>query len=275
MNLKDTLESISDMRPKKPIELTSGLMPAYVITMMNNSSSLYATRKLLNSIRTTNSQVSPIIWPATVPETIIPDIVSIYGEAGANIKYTWPQDPSADGIDYKTGLYKRAYKAVNVNNVIACAVSHMKLWKHCVDTNTPIMILEHDAIFTQMFEYSHLFRNPDANFENGGICGLNDPRGATRKAKVFFDKAVAYGNKGVFKVPSVDEIGDDPLPQGLAGNSAYVIKPFAAKQLLDKVIEIGIWPNDALMCKQLFPWMRISVPFYTTVQQQGKSTTTG
>jgi GR25 family glycosyltransferase involved in LPS biosynthesis len=29
----------------------------------------------------------------------------------------------------------------------ACMISHMKLWQHCVDSNEPIMILEHDAIF--------------------------------------------------------------------------------------------------------------------------------
>ena len=50
--------------------------------------------------------------------------------------------------------------------------------------------------------------------------------------------------------------------------------PEAARQLLNKTVEIGMWPNDALMCKQFFPWLQIVTPYYTTIQKGLTSTTT-
>ena len=76
---------------------------------------------------------------------------------------------------------------------------------------------------------------------------------------------------GLQSVPYVD---DWDVPQGLAGNSAYMISPKAAKKLLNKVKEIGMWPNDALMCKQMFPWLEVVYPYYTTIQKGLTSTTT-
>ena len=84
------------------------------------------------------------------------------------------------------------------------------------------------------------------------------------------DRAEA-SEDGVSNCPFVDE---QNVPQGLAGNSAYIIKPAFAERLINKVEEVGIWPNDALMCNQLFPnELKIVTPFYTRVQG-GISTTT-
>ena len=35
-----------------------------------------------------------------------------------------------------------------------------------------------------------------------------------------------------------------------------------------------MWPNDAVMCKQLFPTLQVVYPYYTTIQHGLKSTTT-
>ena len=134
----------------------------------------------------------------------------------------------------------------------------------CAEGNDPIVVLEHDALFTRKFATSDLTEH-----WKGGIIGLNDPRGATRRSDVFHN--VVSSRMGVQPVPDVDTW---EVPQGLAGNSAYLISPKAAKKLLNKVEEIGMWPNDALMCKQLFPWLRVVYPYYTTIQRGLKSTTT-
>jgi GR25 family glycosyltransferase involved in LPS biosynthesis len=117
--------------------------------------------------------------------------------------------------------------------------------------------------------------SPDSMQWTGGICGINNPIGATRKSKIFFDKVKLQlqGKEGLTLAPYVDESSDLPLPSGLAGNSAYVIKPWAAKKLLEKTAEVGIWPNDALMCRQFFPWLQVSYPFYTTIQNTPSTTT--
>ena len=60
--------------------------------------------------------------------------------------------------------------------------------------------------------------------------------------------------------------GDD-RPDGLAGNSAYLLKPWAAEDLVMAFKTYGVWPNDATMCRQLFPYLEELYPFVTRVRQ--------
>jgi len=140
----------------------------------------------------------------------------------------------------------------------------MRAWQKAIDLDETIVVLEHDAFFTRQFWPEVLTSD-----WKGGIIGLNDPRGATRRSGVFHEKVSSY--VGVQPVPTIDDMD---VPQGLAGNSAYMISPKGAKKLLDKVREVGMWPNDALMNKQFFPWLEVVYPYYTTIQRGLRSTTT-
>ena len=180
------------------------------------------------------------------------------------VAWTYPLDEHQDGLDLKTGLRLTHYKTENHSNRVACMISHMRCWQKAIELNQTIVVLEHDALFTDTLCPEDL-----TSEWKGGIIGLNDPRGATRRSQEFHRKVSSY--VGLQPVPSVD---DWDVPQGLAGNSAYMISPKAAKKLLNKVKEIGMWPNDALMCKQLFPWLEVVYPYYTTIQKGLKSTTT-
>jgi len=282
------------------------VIKGFIISLMNNSQAQYTTRNLLHSINITKSQIQPFIVPATIPETIDLDIKNNFNQEYINtlydktekLRYTWPKTPAEDGIDFSTGIYKRAYAAADWRKVAACTISHMKLWQHCIDLNEPILILEHDAYFIESFKYSSIAMNGKKNGNryyghgpndkinpigewSGGICGINNPMGATRKAGTYNHKILSNIGKtefdktniGLVNVPYVDDPGDIPLPSGLAGNSAYIIKPWAAKKLLEKTSEIGIWPNDALMCKQFFPWLQQYFPYITKVQGSVSTTT--
>jgi GR25 family glycosyltransferase involved in LPS biosynthesis len=237
------------------------LMKTFIISLVNNHDATVATRLLIESIKKTKSELEPIILPATTPNTITEDIDAI-GMTG--IDWTYPVRPEQDGLDMKTGLKLTHYPTANPANRMACMVSHMRCWQKSIDLDETIVILEHDAIFTRKLVPNDLTSN-----WKGGIVGLNSPIGATRRASSFDDQAKKVG--GLQLVPTVDDLD---VPQGLAGNSAYLISPKGAKKLLDKVREIGMWPNDALMCKQFFPWLQIVYPYYTTIQKGLKSTTT-
>lgn len=258
----------------------------FIISLVSHAPAMHATRKLLASIESTNSEIETTILPATTPATISSHLGGL--TRVTNKAWTWPTNHVKSGLDLKTGLYLKAYGATDQKKVVACMVSHMRAWQQCIDLNEPIMVLEQDAQFVRTFKWSHLIhptaasgRDPktgqltsypaDGSFSTGGIVGLNDPRGATRKATIYHTKASQ--NVGIHKVPSVDDIGDPPLPQGLAGNSAYVIKPWAALKLFKKINEVGMWPNDALMCKQFFPWMQQAFPYFTRVQGTESTTT--
>lgn len=275
------------------------VIKAFIISMINNHQSQVSTRNLLKSIEITKSEVQPFVMPATIPETIDLDIKSNFSEKYAKglyknkkLNYTWPKSPVEDGIDFSTGIYKRAYAAKDWRKVAACTISHMRLWQHCIDIDEPILILEHDAYFISRFSYRKIAlcgkKDPISSREHirggewsGGICGINSPIGTTRKARIFdvklqesIPKTCGPDAVGMATVPYVDDIGDLPLPNGLPGNSAYIIKPWAAQKLLDKTLEVGIWPNDALMCRQFFPWLQHFFPYFTNVQGTPSTTTT-
>ena len=229
--------------------------------MVNNHESTVATRMAIESIKKTGTKLEPIILPATTPITIGEGIDQLIM---SGIAWTYPLDEHQDGLDMKTGLRLTHYKTANHENRVACMISHMRCWQKSLDLNETIVVLEHDALFTD----SLLPKDLTSEWK-GGIIGLNDPRGATRRSQDFHRKVSS--KVGLQSVPYVD---DWDVPQGLAGNSAYMISPKAAKKLLNKVKEIGMWPNDALMCKQMFPWLEVVYPYYTTIQKGLTSTTT-
>lgn len=229
--------------------------------MINNHESTVATRMVIESIKKTGTKLEPIILPATTPQTIGEGMESL-GLSGT--AWTYPLDEHQDGLDLKTGLRLTHYKTANHSNRVACMISHMRCWQKAIELNQTIVVLEHDALFTDSLCPEDL-----TSEWKGGIIGLNDPRGATRRSQEYHNKVSSY--VGLQPVPSVD---DWDVPQGLAGNSAYMISPKGAKKLIDKVREIGMWPNDALMCKQMFPWLQVVYPYYTTIQKGLKSTTT-
>lgn len=181
---------------------------------------------------------------------------------GNGVKWNYPWEGEA--IDFASGLIKRAYPTTYRERRMACFMSHYLLWHKCIKEDTPILVLEHDAIFVHKLDYQFIL---DSKYD---IIGINNPLMATRRAKKFYDLIKATPEK-IQPVPDIDEFN---VPQGLAGNSAYIIKPAGAKNLLEAVQQYGAWPNDAIMCKQLVPNMGVTRTFYTKVQGL-PSTTTG
>ena len=242
------------------------MIKGYIITMVNNHESTMASRLVINSIKETKSEIDPLIFPATTPDTVQEDLKKITTIDAQFLKYSYPQ--VGEKYDIATGLRLRAYETGNLQKRIACMVSHMRVWQECIDQGQIIAVFEHDALFTRQLLKKDIL-GPDSKFKNG-ILGLKDPRGMTRKSQVFHERAMLHS--GIQNVPQVDTTMEYPLC--LAGNSAYLIMPEAARQLLNKTVEIGMWPNDALMCKQFFPWLQIVTPYYTTIQKGLTSTTT-
>ena len=192
-------------------------------------------------------------------EAITPDYVDktmvTYG-----IKWNYPWDVPEN--DFASGLVKTPYVTANPKARIAAALSHYSLWKRAIKLDQPILVLEHDAKFITKLDI-------DPQYTRYDIIGINDPRGATRKSARFHEM-VQKNKLAIQRAPEIDE---PTIPQGIAGNSAYIIKPAGAKRLLELVKEYGLWPNDAIMCRQLIPRLGVSRKYYTTIQGL-KSTTT-
>jgi GR25 family glycosyltransferase involved in LPS biosynthesis len=239
-------------------------MKGYIITMTRNDSSASLAEKLRESVESTNSQIELETFEATTPDTLYNDVFKTFGKT---VPWTWSNSPEEDGMDFSLNLWKKSYQAIDQRRVHACAVSHFRLWKKCVEENETLVVLEHDALFVKKFDPKNYIH------KKWGVLGLNNPIGNTRKAQRFHAQVESQG-KGIHDIPRVDMDGELPLPCGLAGNSAYIIKPHAASKLLEKVEEIGMWPNDAIMCKQLFPnLLKVVYPYYTDTQRNVSTTT--
>ena len=217
-------------------------MKAYVITLEGHAYSEACAQRCIDSASGIHVQTIDAYCADEAQDTM-----NVLG-----LKWTW-QDSGNCPI---TGLRFHRYGGGFAR--IACALSHYILWHRCALHTEPFLILEHDAVFLRPFE----------PFEFDKICQVNDPRGATPRGD-WWSNEMAKRGAGVWPKTHVLE---HPRPDGLAGNSAYVIKPEGAKELIDLVNRVGLWPNDALMCRQLVPGLQELYPFLTKVEQ-GQSTT--
>jgi len=223
-------------------------MKAFVIRIKGNTISERGANALIASSRTVNNSFDIEQYDAIIGSMAH----TLMAGNGLKWKYPW----QGQETDLKTGLIKSAYQTEVKENRIACALSHWLLWHKCATLDEPILILEHDAIFTKKLDYKSILKN------NYDIIGINSPAAATRRAHQFHDILQSKA-AWIQPVPDIDEFN---VPQGLAGNSAYIIKPAGANSLLNAVKEHGLWPNDAIMCKQLIPRLGVTKEYYTRVQ---------
>ena len=184
----------------------------------------------------------------------------IAGGNGLTWNYPWEGKVS----DIKSGLIKSAYPTADKRKRISCFMSHWYLWQKCVKLDETILILEHDSRLIKKLPADSTFARSPYD-----IIGINDPSMATRKSKVYHDM-ILEREEFFQPVPRIDEFN---IPQGLAGNSAYVIKPEGAQHMLNLADEYGMWPNDALMCYQLVPKLGVTRNFYTRIQGLRSTTT--
>ena len=207
-------------------------MEAFVITLLNNPDSVRMAKRCKDSA---NIKVKTF---EAVSRDTAPDWMD-----SLNLEWTW-----GDGYG---GMKHKPYGGDHWARV-GCFLSHYLLWWRCSRLDTPIMILEHDAVFVRNFH----------PFEFQSICMINDPFMATPRGDWWSDQMRKRG-PGVWPKTRVFE---DDRPDGLAGNSAYLIKPEAARKLINLVQVLGAWPNDALICRQLVRGLEEVYPFITHVE---------
>lgn len=229
-------------------------MKAFVITLQGNEYSEQMAKRCIDSAAKFGVIVEKFYG---VDKTQAKSVMEREG-----LKWTWANNNTSPSVCTFTRLQQTPYKdakgqLANIDAKIGCSMSHYLLWKKCIELNEPILILEHDAIF--------ICPLPEIEFD--GICQINDPLGATYKGNWWHAEMVKRGTGGVHEKMWVRPEKERNIPDGLAGNSAYMIKPWAAQELVNKVKEIGVWPNDATICKQLFPYLEEYYPFVTKVHQ--------
>ena len=232
-------------------------MNSYAIVINGHRVSENGYKELSRSSNSVDNEFFIEKFDAVTSETV-DDLIQELG-----IRWTWPHTGSEK--DQKTGITKTGYGGRDPKRRKACGMSHYMLWKQCAETNEPMIVFEHDAVFNCKLNYQYLL---DSHYQ---VIGLNDPRGATRLPNKYHE-IVQKSTEEILPVPKIDK---EHIAQGIAGNSAYMIKSAGAQKLLDLVQEHGMWNNDAIMCRQLMPDMIGVTKTYYTKTQKLPSTTMG
>ena len=231
-------------------------MEAFIITLRDNPVSKAASKFCRGSSLDVGNDFPIFEFEATSKEKAEEQMSQI-------ADWTYP----LVGTQYheKTDLQLSVYRTADIRCRKGCAMSHYRLWDMCDISDEPILVLEHDAKFVRKLDWKKILEETD----DFNILGINNPLKATRKALLFHDMVLS-DKKEYQGVPWID---NHKVPQGLAGNSAYIIKPEGARQMKALVEEHGFFPNDALMCKQLVSGLGVTRTFYTQVQGLRSTTT--
>jgi GR25 family glycosyltransferase involved in LPS biosynthesis len=198
-------------------------MKSFVITIEDNEKSQQAADRCIASGRRYGINVEK--WKATTPR----DPEFAHKCASAKLQES-----------YFESQYSKK------ENALACFLSHRSLWEYSVETNQPVMILEHDAIFQD--------RLPPT---------------------LAFNQCITLGQPsyGTFRTPMT--LGVSGLVQAdyFKGAHAYIVKPNAAQDMLDKVPDYSR-PTDIYLNVLNFPWLEEYYPWpvrvddsFTTIQE--------
>lgn len=230
-------------------------MKAFAIVVSGKEVSEKGFKALKESSKAVGNDFEIEKFDAVTPSTL--------SQALKELKLYWTYPTEGPTYNYETQLKLTPYKTSNQLAHMACSYSHIKLWKQCSEGDEPFLILEHDAVFTKALDI-------DAEKLDVLILGINDPRGCTWRSGLYHT-VIQQQVGDIVLAPRVDI--DYTIPQGLAGNSAYIITPAGAKHMMDLVNKHGVWPNDAIMCQQLVPNLSVTKQYYTKVQGLPSTTT--
>ena len=219
-------------------------MKAFCITLRGHEYSEAVAERCVTSARDVG-QIEVTRFDAT-PAAEAEAALRHYG-----LRWTWM-------VDNRTTLRHHAYGGHLAR--IGCAMSHYRLWRWSAETGLPLLILEHDAVFLRRFD--------PQPFQ--AACMINDPAGATRMGQWWSDRMRERG-QGVWAKTRLPQ--DPAIPDGLAGNSAYMLQPECAERLVGLYHELGCWPNDATLCWQLVDGLEELYPWVTRVEQAVSTTT--
>jgi len=226
---------------------------AYVITIRGHAYSEGCASRCIDSAAQFGVEVER--FDAVAGELAVRNLME-----SCSLRWTWPA--FAPSLCMYTGLKQHVYRTHDHYTRMGCALSHFLLWQRCIAAEEPILILEHDAVF---------LRGLPALPEKFGAIMLNNPKNATPRGAWWKERIEAKG-EGVHEKTVVFE---DGRPDGLAGNSAYVISSSAARTCVHLYERIGMWPNDATLCRQMVPGLMEVYPFVTEVRQEQSTTSEG
>ena len=189
---------------------------AYIISLKDNEISQKFTERCANSCKSVGRSYK--IWDAfdgNSGDIIVPEM-------------------------HKDKDYLRWLKLYNLDlsaTQIGCFISHFSLWCHCIEIDTPIAILEHDAIMVRPLDIHNSYAT---------IIYLGSREQALEGQKVYAIPPHATAYSGHVR--------------SICRAHAYSIDPAIAKNLVSHVIKYGICESlDMYIRADLFPIVQMDL----------------
>jgi len=133
---------------------------------------------------------------------------------------------------------------------VACALSHISLWAKCVVEDKPLVVLEHDSVMVNKYDYHAIYNS---------ICYL----GSHEQVK-----------QGWQVLPTPPHASEGPNYHFICRAHAYAIDPAVAKNMLAHVIKYGITgPLDILLRADIFPIYQMGIYAYNEWDGDNMDTT--
>lgn len=118
------------------------------------------------------------------------------------------------------GLHRPATKGE-----LACSLSHIEMWKKCIELNEPIMIIEDDAVFSQ----EYFLENKEKELEN-----------------INFEYDIVYLNHNELKRDQAKKLDDTwSVPCFPYNLTAYVMTPHLARKMMVHITHLI--PTDEIL----------------------------
>lgn len=119
--------------------------------------------------------------------------------------------------------------------VFGCFLSHYYLWKECVQSKEPYLILEHDGFFIKPLPSDICERFQDVlKLDSENPYSKDYSRAITEQENNQLEISDIYRNDQIVEMAGYYSVGA----------YAYIIKPHAAKNLIDWVADNGFLPAD-------------------------------
>ena len=126
-------------------------MQAYIITIPNNKISIEAANRCINTSVEYKNEFSIKTYDAVTPDTVQQELRK------HKVDWKWPWEGAV--TDLQTGLVKQSYPTAVKAKRVSCSLSHLNLWKECIQVRAPILILEHDAMFLRKLDYNDYIKD--------------------------------------------------------------------------------------------------------------------
>lgn len=191
---------------------------AYIISLKNNSLSQKFTERCAKSCESVGRSYK--IWEGfdgNSGEIIVPEV-------------------------HKNKTYLSWLKVYNTDltpTQIGCFISHFSLWCHCIEIDSPIVILEHDTVMISPFDIHDAF-----------------------STIIYLGSREQYNGERVYLIPphATDYNGH---VRSICRAHAYSIDPAAAKNLVSYTIKHGIYESlDIYMRADLFSIIQLGLYAY-------------